>query len=185
MSKKNNLTYLKKWQIRYALASCIQALADLQKSLFIFYFKKNTSESIIHKKKSIYFEKITQINKHLTNNNKKIIVAIEELYAIIITIHQLRYRISDYATFEVCHRELRSIEKNSITLMHQIAKRFFKKNHRFDLENYIISIQNFENVYEQTLQVITRDPIVFLFFIHDLYIFKEIVKKLSGLIHEI
>ncbi len=70
----------------------------------------------------------------------------------------LRYRLRDQATFEVCEEELKKVS--------QAFSLALKKK---DYVSFEESIQQFENVFNATLQIISKQPILFLIFIKTLY----------------
>jgi len=110
------------------------------------------------------------------NEMQDIFFKIDHLSEIIFSLNQLRFRVVDYTTFKVCAQEMQEIEKFSIMMIIQLAN---FKNSSVELPIFEEKIHQFENIYNRALQIVAIDPLVFMFFIQDLYALNEELKQLS------
>lgn len=132
----------------------LKQLDELQKKIFAIYLNRD------------YFEKTYSYEKSLHEFRLKIITSLlklanandyhNELFELVMDLGNLRYRILDHATFKICEKELIALSENlSLLLNGKISQ--FKE-----------SIVAFEKIYQTTLQVVIKNPIVFLIFIENL-----------------
>lgn len=103
---------------------------------------------------------------------------IEQLYGALCSLHLLRYRVDEYSVFEICTQELCSLEKASSDLMGQFARSIFS-NQLINCDLLRTQIELFETIYNHTLQIVVRDPVIFLFFIQGWYSVIEIIESCS------
>ena len=135
----------------------LRKLAKLQIVLFSSYFSQINNEKKIHQQR-IRVAKVIQKRLELM-----------PIVDIIFSLNQLRHRVTDVSIYEICARELKEIEKTSIN--------FLLKGELFS-EIFLKKIHEFEAIYNNTLRVVAPDPMIFLFFIQDLYAFHEQVEQL-------
>lgn len=144
------------------LKSSLQKLARLQKTFFACYFKRD------YLTKQFFYEKIIhQQRLACLHAMQKMPQTVSSLMEIIFSLHQLRHRIKDYTIFEVCERELKEIERVSTSLLTKLT------HSQSNLNLLLEKIHLLERIYHNTLRIVTPDPIVFLFFIQDLYSFHQ------------
>ena len=166
--------FISEWRTSLFLRSGFRQLAKLQKILFSCYFKKNYFSNRSSDEKKVHYQK--QCVSRLMRKSEFVFDKLEHLYEIIFSIHQLRYRIKDYSTLEICASELKKIEQASIILLKKLAA---KKSISSEGVALTDAIHSFEQIYNTVLRVVAQDPIVFLFFIQDLYAFQEEINLLS------
>jgi len=164
------------------LKKYFRQLDRLQKIIFSCYIKRDYAKNQFYYEKKIHLEKmrlfkiICSIRKNIPSLN----LIFQEngrgvfLYEIILSLNTLKLRISDHATFEVCQRELENITRN-ISLVLNDASR--GRQRIISLSNLLQSIEQFSELYQSTLRVVTAEPTVFLFFIQDLIDFSETMEN--------
>ena len=108
---------------------------------------------------------------------------INHLSEIIFSLNQLRFRVHDYTTFKVCILEMQEIEKYSVMSIIELANCCFKKT-SIHLSQFEDKIHQFENIYNRALQIVAIDPLVFMFFIQDLYALHEELRKIMQMMCE-
>lgn len=179
------LKTLHDYRIKKLFATCLRALAKLQVTLFDFYIKRHWMARYPAYEKKLYHQRMTLLHRlqHLrrvTNNkkDKKIMNGIEHLHEIICSLHQLRFRVSDYSIFEICDREMTALQKTTRLVLLQLSK-------TSSMQTAVVleKIHAFEAIYHRALHVVAPDPIVFLFFIQNLYAFYDETLELS-MIHD-
>lgn len=107
------------------------------------------------------------------NEKKSQTYQLEALYANTLDYGQLRLRVTDQATFELCQKEMKTISL-AITQIYNMYP--IISNARLDFLHQ--SIKNFEENYQQVLQVTSANPIDFLLFIGSI---KRLHNQLSAL----
>ncbi len=105
---------------------------------------------------------------------KKTLKKIEHLSEIIFAIHQLRLRIKDFSIFEIVAREIFFLKKASTLLLLKFQKNTFIQQ---EIDDFLQALHAFEAMYERTLRVTAKEPLVFLIFIQDLYVFYDWMKE--------
>jgi hypothetical protein len=179
------------WRIKKLLSRCLQALAALQESMFVNYLRsdyikcREHYQKVLNKKSKLFFSAMLNTSNAVQHFSaaKDIFLKINHLSEIIFSLNQLRFRVEDYTTFKVCAQEMQAIEASSIALFRQLAKGFFQKI-EMDFNVFEERIHAFENLYNRALQIVSTDPLVFMFFIQDLYVLNEEAKKLFEMIKE-
>jgi hypothetical protein len=149
--------YFKKMVYRRAL----REIAKLQQLLCSSYFVQENNDKQVHQQRIRVLSTIRKNKCHVDELN--------HIADIIFSLNQLRHRIKDFSIFEVCSRELNDIASTSVAFIQDAVKFsaiFSEKIHQF------------ETLYHNTLRVVAPDPLVFLFFIQDLYALHEKVNQL-------
>lgn len=164
------------------LLQCFNILADLQQLLFYCYIKpdfiakqaKYTKQ--LFKVRYHYLQRFQKARRLILPNSHQDYAQfqkIEKISEIIFSLHQLRYRVEDYTTFKLCKKELLAIANTSVSVLR--ARNTIQYDHL--LAAFYAAVQEFSGLYERTLQVVARNPIVFLFFIQDLYALHDILSR--------
>lgn len=177
--------YIHERRTKKYLAKSLYEMIKIQNVYFDSYLKedflskKYVYARILHKRTMSFFRAIQHARELIQKdlNYTVMLSKIECLYEVICSTHLLRYRVNEYSVFEICARELRGLEKTSSELLTHLAKSFFEKNVIVKIDDYLDAIHSFETIYNHTLQVVVRDPVVFLFFIQDLYALQELMVK--------
>lgn len=145
------------------------ALDQLQKLIFSFYIKRNFGENrFLHEKKLIQctsrvMRAMQSVRLHVKDD--KSIAQAESLYEIIFSLDLLKNRLTDHATFEICETELKKITQTLSAVFSEIQT----TQPLSTKPNFDAAIQALEIVFQNTLQVVSADPLIFLFFIRALY----------------
>jgi hypothetical protein len=168
--------YFYERRVNKSLKNCLQALAKLQQAFFVNYLRKDyikyqlRYQKYLNIKSKFFFHTIIKAGGLINPNSRywHVFCKINHLSEIVFSLNQLRFRVADYATFKICARELEEIEKFSILIFLQLSNLFCKKS-KLDISEFEEKIHNFEGIYNRTLQIVSMDPFVFMFFIQDLY----------------
>lgn len=103
------------------------------------------------------------------------IVCWERIWDITLSLGSLRYRITDFSAISMARQELQAILKELFTILS--PGKIFEI---VDLEPFNKAIQSLESLYQGMLQTVTKDPLILLLFIQDLYALKEELANLKG-----
>jgi len=152
---------------------CLCRLAELQNILFQFYLDKQyqidpaSFEIKLFYKKKQYFSAMQRARHYFkTPAEKKILTCIERLSDALFSLHQLRFRLNDLTLYTMCTLELTALARDISKLLLGFA---VHNTQAMALENFLTHIHAFETIAHRTLNVIVKDPMIFLFFIQDLY----------------
>lgn len=160
------------------------ALQALQKQLFEIYLKRDYSdkkyfyERELHQKRFKIFHTLNKMGiltdkmpPQMTQFYSQLLTDLNGLTEHIISLGNLRYRIKDYSTLEVCEKELTA----SMEAIQQ-AIEALQTTKKFTInDEFIIA---FEMIYQTTLKVVTNEPWIFLVFIHNI---KELLGEFKGI----
>ncbi len=178
-----------------------QSLDQLQKSILSCYFQKEYKEKKYDFEQKIYKSRLKllgamkKIRSIMKDNRQKNLTQIENIYEMVFSLNILKLQVTDYATFEICEKEFINISvRLSAVLKHIMA--LLKKNSIMQ-SNSLVSdaakimgklsnqTDSLEEVYRSTLQVVSRDPIFFLFFLQNLMALRdELESFILGLIDD-
>lgn len=164
---------LKTKKINKLIAAYLHALDKLQIIVFSAYIRRDYLDEAVAYEKSL-LQQMQQLFKILKNikmhpENEEKISRLEHLYEIIFSLDLLKSRLIDHATFEIVEKEFRLISQCITNMLIETDK-----NGRA-FEAAIVSI---EALFQATLQFVTADPLMFLFFIRDLRALSEELQKL-------
>lgn len=175
----NAFSFIKRNVLQKVLQSYFYQANTLQQILFSIYLQRDYGnnrlnyEKKIHHQLSNVFESLGLLRKHAS---EEIVSSCEKLTECLISLGNLRYRIKDHATFEVCDLELRKISNELSKLFNHIMI-----GRKLNVMDYKHAIKKFKKNYENTLTLITNEPVYFLIFIETLL---DIKKELDGIKHE-
>ncbi len=179
----------------------LKALNKLQSRILICYVAQDFLNKNFYYERKIYqarlrlftiMKKIRFIVEQKANSH---LSALENLYEIVFSLNILKLRASDPSVFEICRAEIERISRSfSIALQKMgifIAQQE-GEGKKISLENvtdtktrilldnmakaigqFSQKIDAFEEVYRSTLQVVTPEPIFFLFFLQNLMALRE------------
>lgn len=121
--------------------------------------------------------KMMQLIRMQFSDQDKLISRLENLYEIVFSLDLLKHRLFDHSTFEVCESELKSVSRSisekiaeaSVYIKTQSKPRIIKSREKPFCwsEQAVVSLQAFEALFQVTLQYITSDPMIFVFFIRN------------------
>jgi hypothetical protein len=175
------------WRIKKSLARCLLALAKLQQAFFVNYLRKDyirhqlRYQKVLNKRSRIFYSAIIKAHDlvGVRQNYLGLFSQVNHLSEIVFSLSQLRLRVPDYSTFQICTRELEGIEKFSALILVQLAKAFSKPGSVVWISEFEEKIHSFEGIYNRTLQIVSMDPLVFTFFIQDLYALYDAMQVLN------
>jgi hypothetical protein len=169
----------------------LRALAQLQHVYFDCYLKGDLVvkqlhyEKILCQKYSLLLRKMGHA-RHVLKKNKEtfpqwcfIFSKIEHISEIIFSLNQLRYRVKGHAIFEVCRPEMQGLEKTSTAELRGLANFIVWKKRFTHSTDLLDKIHAFEAISQRALQVASPEPLVFLFFIQDLYALYDEIRALA------
>lgn len=158
----------------------LKNLNVLQQKIFYIYLKQDYAEKHFIYERDFHFinESIFQQMKTLRRSTSlKLIESVNHMVEILMALGQLRYRIADPTTFAVCEKEFVLLSKTIDTIFLKLAKG--NAQVETELEKLTSAIQAFEAVYRATLQVVSKEPMIFLIFIYDLYAMRDELAELK------
>ncbi len=182
--------------LKYLLSDIFATFNKMQLQLFNILLKRDYKdyhywyEKKLHAERQRIFDLMDRYRR-LSNTNQKWIGQLENIFENLIALGSLRYRVQDHSTFEVLEKELKNISeiislifsKLCISL-HPLKKIIFKRPQidiMENIENLLDNIQILEGVYEKTLRIVSKDPIVYLIFIQ---VLKELQSELTILAND-
>ncbi len=166
-----------------------KTLDALQKIIFDFYIQKNDSrdpalhEQHLHKARIALLSAMKKIRLGMAQTEHKNLEKFENLYEIVFSLNTLKLRIPDYTTFEVCETEFKKISDSLSELLQHFRNCLKNKNVTLDSTAKMLgklsnTIDRLEELYRGTLQVIAKDPTLFLFFLQDLIALRDTLESL-------
>ena len=164
------------FRLRRAKKKCFFALQKLLTMQFLGFLNAEYLKHPAFYEKSLnkwrcYFLKHLQSLRKLSIGEYQ---QIDKLHEVTCSMHLLTLRVTDQTVFEICRREMQVIEKAATRILLALSK-----NKKSDTQELLDEILMFEGLFSKTLQIVMNDPVVFLFFILDLYAFHSIVSDLS------
>jgi len=164
-----------KFAVKEAILNCRNVYRKMLTHIFSIYLMHDYLPHYLDYEKKLYqlsreFFYWSQTLSRLSKEkpNKKLpLKNIERIFELITALGLLRYRVKDHTTFEVIDQELKNI-------LASLIKKLKKPNL---MNNISSNIEKLEEVYQSALQVVSQEPIVFLFFIENL---KALVRELDA-----
>ncbi len=186
------IQYLYELLIKLVFANCLRALVQLQHAYFACYIKRDylsnqsNYEKSIYQKRSIglkrmaYARSLLKKNKNSSTKWTDLFSKITHLSEIIFSLNQLRFRVTDYAIFEICALEMQALDRASAAALKAAVKNLlWNKNPTYPVE-LLEAIHAFEAISHRVLNVASSEPIIFLFFIQDLYaLYDNLYEKIN------
>lgn len=184
------LQYIQSYRIKKSFASSLKALAKCQRILFFSYLKKDFLYKRIKYEKKIFIsrKKLLKSFQHArrlkkTSMEELIFIKLEHLVEIIFSLHQLRLRVDDYNVFTFAAPEMTRLAHVITQLLLNASRCILTSKRWISVDILLDYIHDYENIYNKTVQVVSQEPIVFLFFIQDLYALYDELLNL-GVAHE-
>jgi hypothetical protein len=182
--------------LRYALADSLLRLAQLNQAIFSCYVAHNYQEEHfdyekkLHASRGSFLYKISQARTllmHLKSSPQPKFAAmldcIEQCYEIFQSLGLLIQRVDDHSTFAVADKEFLALSGNVDTYLRQMAAEINTLKIRHE-ESAILSenIYELEEINRTVLQVVAKDPLVFMIFIQDMYALEKMFLRLFAAI---
>lgn len=174
----------KRFQFTESRQRCFYYLRELNKDIFACFFNSDYQNQIyafehrIHAQKRQLFTWLQKLKSLTTSNAIDCAKRIEKVTDLTLDYAQLRTRIKDPSTFELCAKELTALMASIDEVYAELIK---IKPKPAVLQILADKIAEFENNYQQILQVAARDPLDFILFIQSL---KMLHKQLTHIILE-
>jgi uncharacterized membrane protein YgaE (UPF0421/DUF939 family) len=182
--------------LRYALAESLLRLAELSQAIFSCYVAHNYQEEHFNYEKNLhacrgsFLYKISQARTlltHITSSQQQefstVVGCIEQCYEIFQSLGLLIQRVDDHSTFAVADKEFLALSGNVDTYLRQMATEINTQKIRH--EEYAILSENIyelEEINRTVLQVVAKDPLVFMIFIQDMYALEKMFLRLFAAI---
>ncbi len=184
------INYFHEVLIKISIAHCLGVLAQLQHTYFAcykdrdYFSKQSVYEKEIYKKCSKWLISVSRA-RFLLNKNKKVSAEwrvvfsrVEHLSEVIFSLNQLRFRVSQHAIYEICSFEMQALDRTSAAAFKDVTKMLLWDNNSIPSLELLDCIHSFEAISNRVLRVASPEPIVFLFFIQDLYALNDEINKL-------
>ena len=169
-----------------SIINYFHSLNQLQEYIFFSYGKK---KSIIEENDSMQKIHLARVNLFISmkkiralfrekKQNHSILNKIKNFYEIIFSLNNLNLRVNDNALFEICSAEMQKIARYITYSLQAFQSAQIEQAFHF-IKELSLSIDEFTKLYLDMLQVISREPIVFLFFIQDVTALRDEMKFLG------
>ena len=183
-------------ELRFTLASSLLRLSKLNHAIFRCYVTHNYAEEHFNYEKKLhqcrtdflYEMQHARVSLAQLKESKRepffvFINYIEQLYEIMQSLSLLIYRVEDHATFAVAEKEFLALSEKIDQRLRQLAKTMTTQQVQSDSVNVLgETIYELEEINRTVLQVVAHDPLVFMIFIQDLYVFDKVCLQLSDAI---
>lgn len=149
-------------RVRTNLLKSMRLLADETFACFIAPEYKDylyLYERRVHKAKMLSWYWLSRLT------NEAIHADLATILKILIDMGMLRFRVTDYTVFGFCRDEMISLQEDISSLLAKLNDHEVLND---ELERYMVSIQQFENCFEQVMKVSAKEPAVFILFIGSL-----------------
>lgn len=192
------LLFKKKYgELFFSLKCVLLSLSSLTQDIFACLLYPEYVDNVylferrIHGQKYRFFQSITQlrgishyVEKKIQLNERQVLQEVlnklEMLFDVIVDCGQLRNRVSDYSTFQLCAEELGGITKELKNIFDQLINQSHLNNTQVDVTLLKGKIKRFEENFTNVLQVSAKDPLIFLLFISSLNALCEAIAALSA-----
>jgi predicted house-cleaning noncanonical NTP pyrophosphatase (MazG superfamily) len=156
-------------------------LNALQKIIFSGYIQR---DYLVHQDR--YEEKIQQLRNKLfrvmkefrSQENLNSLAQFENLYEIIFSLTVLKLRVVDPAIFEVCEKEMYQLSQCVAHILSEVER----SDNKIAMDNLFLklaaAVEAFEEIYRTTLQIVSYEPMVFLFFLQTLIALQNTLRVL-------
>jgi len=164
--------------INNELLNCINALIQLNQSHFAALIKRNYTTNIFS------YEKLWHENRRAAlhaffkfrsldgakriRGSRPLLQSLEHTYDILQSLNHLTPRITDSTTFEVAQPEFQALLTAINTQLEALETHIKTPNTPLPHNTLPEKITQLEDVYRSALQVVVREPSMFLYFINDL-----------------
>lgn len=172
----------KNFQYRQAYSRFFYHLRQLNKEVFACFLNAEYQQQLylyehrLHEQKRQVFTWLQRLKQLITPIAIMESKQFETILDLTLDYSQLRSRINDPATFELCAKELTGL----MLAIDNIYTELMKNKKKPETLNYLnAKIEQFEVNYQQILQVAARDPIDFMLFLQT---FKMLQQNLSQII---
>lgn len=161
-----------KWQ--KACARYFKTLDALQKTVFAGLMEQDPPENALRRIRLTLFDIMQKLRFFTHPNAREKIATFESLYEIIFSLNTLRPHLSDPAILEICKDEFKKIVAQLSNTLKQAAT---SSNHCVDRNETLNPLSNqidtLDELYHTTLQVVSPEPIFFLFFMRNLMALRD------------
>lgn len=106
---------------------------------------------------------------------------LQQLYAVMLSYAQLRYRVSDPDEFSLCYAELVSLRQAQKIIFVNLMKLKPNATNIINTESLIDRIFRLEDVYQIGLCAAVKEPLSFLIFITDLNYFVDVIVSINSI----
>lgn len=165
-------------RIKKSIARCLKCLSALCQ----FVHSTDITYSIRqHKKRKAFLNAISDLRVlAYAPHYQACLSLLDELYATILSLNALFYRVSDSSIFEVAHLELETTASCLMTSFQALAV-LVRRGESFPGVSDALHecIRQLEEVHQSALQVVAPEPMVFMLFIHDISVLDELITRLS------
>lgn len=185
--------------MRLMLANSLYRLAQLSRAIFSCYLSHNyveehfNHEKKLHIKRGRYLYDIEHARQLLSRFKgeqhekfSRLIGLIERSYEMLQAINLLLYRVDDHSTFAVADKELLAISSSVVSEFDLLAEQLQNKDMVSGRSTLLHeNIYEMEEINRSALQVVAKEPLVFMIFIQDMLGLDKLMTKLSDVILEL
>ena len=184
-------------QLQGLFAESLQAAATLTEAIFTLYLVRDYQQHIfeyekqLHSERNTFLQRICAVRSALLQIDSaqqpalvKLLHQVEQLYEVLMSIALLIYRVSDHSTFEVANKEFAALSEGVKAQLLFLAACLQQLTQTQPL-GFADNLQELQDIYHDALQVVAPDPMVFILFIQDCCVLKELFLQMSTLINEV
>lgn len=161
---------LKKIKRKKAIVFYLSTLNQFQHFIFTMFLQKDYLDRLddyekkMHQHRLKVFLAVGKLRKNLKwTRYKNMLSTLIHLYEIMFSLYELNQRVKDRTLFDVCAIEFKSLSLQLDIIFKKIMHKEF-----VDLDVFSSAIVSFDELFRSTLQIISPEPIIFLFFVQDL-----------------
>ncbi len=151
-----------------SIVNFFEALDTIQRIVFESYWNADYLDSLydadLYQARMYLFSQMQAVRQ----NSPALVSAFVTLYEMIFALTYLNRRRKDHALLETCHSELMQLSNQISLILQALAK-----NQLAEVTAFSESIESLDSLYRHTLQVVSADPLVMLFFIQNVYLLRD------------
>ena len=153
-------------------AESLQLLDSIQQQVFMLYLQQDYAGNAF-----FYEKKLHMLYKELLACSAKELDPLVELFMML---GNLRYRIDDPATLGVCSREMVALSEVLSEVFSALVKKIQHPEMEIDFFKLNTAVENFKDIYQTALQVVSAQPVCFLLFVQTVGEIKDLLIALAN-----
>lgn len=190
--------YFVRNEIKSYVLITLRSLRHLNGIIFSCFLDAEYSDNIylyerrMHNAKNRFMQSISRLREmiKLVENQSSTMAAgqyrvilqkLDFIYGNMLDYSQLRRRVPDFTTFSLCSQEMNEVRQEIDNAIVSTAAHFTNKKYYPGRDSLSRSISRFEGNYSNVLQVASRDPLPFLFFMDSLQVLAQSLESLGAM----
>ena len=183
--------------INKTLATTLKAGAKLSQIIFDFYLSRDFQANHFNHEKEWHsarskFLKYLQRTRVLVSHYhgklkpqyKIVLDEIEQLHEIFMAMGLLIDRVEDHTTFEVATKEFTRLSSSVNAYLLAFVAQLSKKKYSYP-EDFYEAVSELQEINSDALQVVAREPVVFMLFVQDFFALNDILTQLGDAVADV